>query len=245
MSDVYVSPPAAPPPPPPRPPQAGYDFLRPFAFVFDDPRWLSKIGLGGLFVLLGFIVVGIPFLFGYAARLIRNVIAGVPQPLPEWDDLGEFFGEGLILFCVGLIYFLPVSILSIASGIGSTIVSAADQPALRDIGGGIFGCASCVISFVSLAVSLVFPAALLMVITTRRFGAAFDFNAIFAFIRANAANYIIATLIEIVAWIFSYTGLVLFCVGIVFTQFWALVASSYAFAQVWRQSTTPATVVTA
>lgn len=237
MSGVYSPPPPLPPPPPPpRPTQAGYDFFRPFVFVFDDPQWLPKIALGGLFTLLAFIVIGVPFLLGYVARLTRNVIAGNPQPLPEWTELGEFFSEGLILFCVALIYLLPVSILSIIIGIGSAITGNADQAAIRDAGTGVFGCASLVVSLITLAISLFLPAAMLMVITTRRFGAAFDVATIWAFIRANIGNYLLALVTEIIAWGLSYLGLILFCVGIIFTQFWGVVVAGYAFGQVYKNS---------
>ena len=102
MSDVPHT------PPPPAPPPPTYDFVRPFAFTFDDPRWLPKILLGGLFYILGIFIVGIIFVLGYQARLARNVIAGVEHPLPEWDDLGEYFAEGLRLMGVVLVlgYYL-------------------------------------------------------------------------------------------------------------------------------------------
>src|SRR5947208_655036 len=71
------------PPPPPRPPQT-YDFGRPFAFVFEDPEWVQKILLGGVFMLASVVIVGVFFVYGYAARLVRNVIDGVQHPLPAW-----------------------------------------------------------------------------------------------------------------------------------------------------------------
>ncbi len=234
MTDVY----APPPPPPPAPPStAGYDFLRPFVFLFDDPRWLPKVMIGGVFVLFSSMLVGIPFLLGYLAKMIRNIIAGEATPLPEWTDLGELFGEGFMLLCVGLIYMLPVSILSILIAIPAAVTGASEQEAVRDIGGSVFGCASCILSFVSLAISLLLPAAMLMAVTSRRFGAAFEFRRVWSFISANIGNYILALIIETVAWILSFAGLALLCVGIIFTQFWGAVVSGFAFAQVYRTST--------
>src|SRR6266487_2145688 len=173
MPGVYA--PTQPPPPLP-PPSSGYDLLRPFVFMFDDPRWMPKVLIGGLFFLLSTVVVGIPFLLGYIARMTRNIIAGNPLPLPEWNDLGEFFGEGLVLFAVGLIYMLPVSVLSILVAIPAAIVDGMNQQPLRDISAGVVTCASCVISMLSLVITLILPAALLKVITTRRLGAAFEFK---------------------------------------------------------------------
>src|SRR6185369_14629752 len=112
MSEVITTPPPPPPPPPsPQPPKAGFDFVKPFAFVFEDARWINKVLLGGVFQLLSFMLIGVPFLLGYLAKLVRNVVNGVTLPLPEWDDLGEMFGEGLRLIGVGLLYTMPFFIL--------------------------------------------------------------------------------------------------------------------------------------
>ncbi|GAC1431158.1 MAG: DUF4013 domain-containing protein [Thermoanaerobaculia bacterium] len=233
MTDVALPPP---PPPPPVPSAAGYDFLRPFVFLFDDPQWLPKVLIGGVFVLFSTFVVGIPFLLGYLAKLTRNVIAGDPTPLPAWTDLGELFGEGLVLFGVVLVYTLPASILSILIAIPAALTGASEQAAIRDIGGGIFGCASCVVSLVSFATTLILPAAILMTITTRRFGAAFDLRRVWSFISANMGNYLLALVVEVIAWMLSLTGLILLCVGVIFTQFWGAIVTAYAFAQVYRTS---------
>jgi hypothetical protein len=231
MSDVY----APPQPPPPQPPSSsGYDVLRPFVFLFDDPRWMPKVMLGGLFVLLSTVVAGIPFLLGYIARMMRNIIAGDPRPLPEWDDLGEFFGEGLVLFGVSLIYMLPVSVLSILVAIPAAFVDNVTQPGLHEVGAGIVTCASCVVSMLSFVITLILPAAMLRVIATRRFGAAFELREVWVFITRNIGNYLLPLVTELVAYILSFAGLALLCVGVIFTFFWAVLVAGYAFATVWR-----------
>src|SRR5437870_5119108 len=106
MSDAqYIPPPPPPPllppslpPPPVAPGTPQFDFAKPFTYVFDDPRWLQKILIGGLFYLAGVVLVGWFFILGYVAQVTRNVIAGMTHPLPEWDDLGSFFSEGLRIF---------------------------------------------------------------------------------------------------------------------------------------------------
>lgn len=208
--------------------------MKPFAFVFDDPRWMSKILVGGVFVLASFLLVGLPFLFGYMARLVRNVVDGAQYPLPEWDDLGEYFSEGLMLFCVGLAYMLPLIVLGILIGVPAALMSAVEHQETRDIGGGIFGCATCLMVPIGLAVTFFMPASLLMAVTQRRFGAAFEFRNVWSFIRDNIGNYLLALVIYFVARFLAGFGIILLCIGIIFTEFWSLVVSSYAFAQAWR-----------
>jgi hypothetical protein len=236
MTDVYASPP--PPPPPPTPPSSvAFDFIRPFAFFFEDPRWLPKVLIGGLFVLASFVLIGVFFLFGYVAKLIRNVIAGMRHPLPEWDELGEFFGEGLMLFVITLIYSAPIVLLAIVIAVPAALMSAAAQnDNMRDLTSGVFGCAWCIVAPLSLALWFFVPGALLMAIVDRRFGAAFEFGRIWSFIKANIGNYLLAMVVYLVSRFAAGFGVILLCIGVVFTEFWAMTVAGYAFAEVYRLS---------
>ncbi len=195
---------------------------------------MPKVLIGGLFFLLTFALIGAFFIAGYSARLVRNVIAGAQYPLPEWDDLGEYFGEGLMLFCIGLIYALPLIVLAMGVGIPAAILNAAQSEDVRNIGGGVLGCAWCFIVPLGFAISFFVPAAMLMAVTKRRFGAAFEFGQIWAFIRENIGNYLLAVVVFIVARFAAGFGVILLCIGIIFTEFWAIVVYSYAFAQVYK-----------
>lgn len=243
MSELPPYEPVAPPPPPPPPPPRTSaaeskpdDFLAPFTFVFEDPRWLSKVLLGGLFVLASAVIVGIFFILGYMARLARNVIAGNPRPLPEWDDLGEYFGEGLRLAGVGFVYAIPMWSLIGIFIVPSVLMAGADVEAIRTLGAGLSAAVWCLIFPISLAMLIWLPAALLMSVVEGRFGAAFEFARIWTFIKANAANYAIAIVIAYVARFASSFGIVLCCVGVVFTSFWSMCVTTFAVARVYRFS---------
>jgi hypothetical protein len=234
---TYVPPPPPPPTPPPpaTPPRSGFDFVRCLSFVFEDPAWLKKILLGGVFYLLGFLIIGWFFLLGYGARLTRNVIAGVPRPLPEWDDLGEYFGEGIKLFLVAFLYALPFLVLGLGIAIPMGVMSnfSRDQN-VSNLAGGLVGCVWCLFAPLILIVSLWVPAALLRVIVTRDFGAGFQFGAIWLFLKQNAGNYLLAVVVHLVANFAAQFGVILLCVGVIFTAFWSLCVSAYAFAETWR-----------
>lgn len=235
MTSAVVTEPPAPPPPPAKP---AFDFLKPLTFVFDDPRWMPKILIGGLFVIAAFFLVGIFFIYGYMARLARNVIAGVPNPLPEWDDLGRDFSEGVTLFFVGVVYAIPVVIVAAAVFVPAMIMGTnADNETIRSIGGMSVTCMWCLIFPISLALALWLPGALLMVVTTGEFKEGFNFRRIFAFIRANVGNYILAFVVWMVARFAAGLGVLLLCIGIVFTIFWAFCVAAYAFGQTYRLST--------
>jgi hypothetical protein len=239
MSELssWDAPPPPPPPPPPVQPQT-FDFARPFTFVFEDPRWLSKILMGGLFILGICILIGPLFAAGYCARVARNVVAGERRPLPEWDALGDYFAEGLRLFLVGIVYAIPMMAV-IGFVVGPAIVAGilanhGQHEAIREIQGVFSGFASCLIAPISLALSLWMPGALLFAVMEQRFGAAFEFGRIWTFIRDNMANYLLAFLVYLIARFLAGAGIVLCCIGVVFTIFWQMLIASYAFADAWR-----------
>ena len=247
MSEVIITPPPPPPPPPApgppsgsEPPKATFDFVKPFAFVFEDARWINKVLIGGIFQLLSMMLIGIPFLLGYLAKLVRNVVADATLPLPEWDELGEKFNEGLRLVGVALVYMLPFIMLICMVMVPAIVVSAAaghHRGDDFDPSGGIIACIWCFAFPIGLAYALWLPAALTYVMVEQRFGAAFEFARIWKFISSNVANYLLAIVVMFVARFASGFGIVLFCIGIVFTVFWAMCVTFYAFAQTWKLAT--------
>ncbi len=104
-------------------PSGTMDFGRAFTSVTEDPDWIKKVLIGGAFTLLSSVLVGVPFVLGYFGRTLRNVVAGAARPLPEWDDLGGIFGEGLRLAAVYLLY--TVGVFVVFGGLGCLIASPA------------------------------------------------------------------------------------------------------------------------
>ena len=235
MSSAVAEPPAPPPTPPAAP---SFDFVKPLTFVFDDPRWVQKVLIGGLFIIASMFIIGAFFIYGYLARLARNVIKGMEHPLPEWDDLGEYFGEGAKLFVVALIYVIPVIAIACAIFIPLALAGgASDNETVRSMAGMSVTCAWCLVFPIGLALALWLPAALLMVVVTGDLKAAFEFGHIARFIRANVANYILAFVVWLVARFAAGLGIILLCIGVIFTGFWALTVAAYAFAQTYRLAT--------
>ena len=237
MSELAApAPPPPPPPPPVTPTVETFDFVAPFTFVFEDPRWVQKILIGGLFQLAAFLLVGIFFVLGYMARVTRNVAARVQFPLPEWDDLGEYFAEGAKLFIVALIYALPILFIVGAMVVPIMFMAIAGQQneAAGQISGIMSSFMGCLIAPLSLLMAFWLPGALLMTIITGEIGAAFQFGRIWSFIRGNVANYLLAIVVGLVARMAAQFGVMLFCIGVIFTGFWAVIVSAHALGQAWR-----------
>ncbi len=84
------------------------DIEKAFSFPFEDKEWHSKLGLGAalnLVPILNFAWIG------YTVGILRNVMNGVPEPLPTWHDIGKTFIDGLIFFAAALIYASPLVLM--------------------------------------------------------------------------------------------------------------------------------------
>ena len=227
-------------------PQGSVDFGRSFTFVTEDPGWIRKILIGGLFALACALLVGIPFVLGYFSRTLRNVVAGEPRPMPEWDDLGGIFNEGLRLTAVYLVY--AIGAFAVPAAVGLVLIA----PALVSAGGdrdfsGIFGLIGGlgIVAFygllmlVSLALYVYMPAALARSALRGTVADGFAWREIVAFITANLANYLIALVIYLLASFLAQFGFLLCCVGVFPAAFWSYMVLAVALGQTVRLSAVP------
>jgi hypothetical protein len=219
----------------------GIDFGRSFTFTGADPEWLPKILIGGVFVLACSLLVGVPFVLGYFSRTLRNVAAGAARPLPDWDDLGGLFGEGLRLTGVYLLHVLAVMVvLGVFVGILLTpmILSKSHDPAqaLGPFGALLIVALYGLIMVVSLAVAVYLPAALVRSSLHGSVGAGLEWRENLAFIKQNLANYALSLVGYLVAAFAAQFGILLCCVGFFPAAFWSYLVLAVALGQTVRLS---------
>jgi len=212
------------------------DIGKAFSFVFEDEKWVSKMLIGALFYLLSIFIIGIFFVLGYFVELIRNVANGIPNPLPEWDNLGSKLGRGFMLFLVGFVYSLPIIVLYICAFIPTIAVSGSDNEALSAVAGIISVVGLCLLFIYAIILMILFPAIAIRYAVTGSFGACFQFGQMFSFIGSNLGNYIIAILLTLVAGFIGELGIIACFVGVVVTMFYALLFEGHLFGQVYRQA---------
>jgi len=128
--------------------------------------------------------------------------------LPEWDNWGDLFMNGLMVFVIGLIWAIPAIILA-TIGFGSmwtSIMSGTmmgSTPSLVGLGG--FGISVLLALIVGLVTAFFVPIAIFGYVTTGQFKDAFDFNTIFK--KALNLDYFIVWLVTAVI------GIVLSAIG--------------------------------
>jgi len=208
-----------------------FDFGAPFTYMFKDPNWVTKF-------LIGILISLVPILnlawSGYGIGIMRNMAKGDEHPMPEWDEIGKKFMDGLFVAIAGFVYMIPMWIVMCIAFLPTMFVSDSDTAAsLATAGGVIVSC--CVLVYV-LLFSFLMPAILIHYAREDSFGALFQLREIFALATQNIGQYVMAWLVSLlVVLIFTLLSpiLVILCVfPIYFGVAWVMAATHYAYGQV-------------
>jgi hypothetical protein len=181
------------------------DFGKALTFVYEDEDWIKKLLIG---ILLPFVPIFGQFaISGYMLAIIRNVKNDEPRPLPEWHNVVDYFIEGLKLSIVGLIYALPVILLSCPItivGVLPALTPAFQDPesaALALTGTStllILGC-SCPVALYGLLLTIITPAMAIRLAETKEIAACLRVKEIVRLAFANIGPIILSLLIISVA----------------------------------------------
>lgn len=159
--------------------------------ISDSVRYPTS-DLGKLLI-LGIIMI-IPIVnfigMGYFLRALKSNLAGISE-LPNFDDVGELFIEGLKIFIVGIIYSIPVWIIGTGLGAGKNVIMNAGMLS----GAALYALILGYVVYVILAIIIGFIeiiAVANLAYNDGEFGAAFRFSEIFEHISSIGwADYII------------------------------------------------------
>ena len=215
------------------------DYGKSFSFPFKDKEWLTKIIVGGVFVLLSGILIGIPFLFGYILEVIRNVAAGRDEELPAWDNLGEKFTQGLILAVIAVVLAIPFGLFScIGSVFNGMATNSGSNSAytLSTLVGLVVGLLSVLWGIIY---AVILPAIMLRYAMTRDFGASIRPSDVWAVIRANFGQYILILIVYWLATVIAGFGVILCIIGVFLTMFWAYLVQAHLLGQYQRNFVKP------
>ncbi|MCB8986714.1 MAG: DUF4013 domain-containing protein [Ardenticatenaceae bacterium] len=196
------------------------DIRKAIVFVFQDPRWLVKIVIGDIMIFLSFLIVPVFFLQGYLIEIIRNVMRSEEHPLPEWNNWGARFKDGLNLTIAGLIYTLPLWLALCCSGV--TFLPAAmsegdltEATTLLSVSG--FSLIACLAFLFLVAYAVIAPAIAIQYAHEDTLAATLRFGEVFAIVREHLGDIVLAVvvitvlgvalsllgLIPLIGWLFS------------------------------------------
>jgi Protein of unknown function (DUF4013) len=180
------------------------DIQKSFTYQFDDEQWSTKLGIGALISLvpiLNFAIVG------YMVAIIRNVANHAARPLPDWDDLGSRFRDGLLLTLAGFVYAAPALILFfVLFGTVAATAAASQNGRFQELGRALTVPGVILIAVVitllliySLLLSIIRP--IIMVLFSREgtFASCFRLGEIMRLITQRARPFFTTWLVVIVA----------------------------------------------
>jgi Protein of unknown function (DUF4013) len=171
-----------------------------FGWPFQDPGWFGKMIVQGLIFIIP--IVGWIALYGWLVMAIDNYRAGRRELPPA----GFHLGRGVALFVVYLVW---VIVFNIPGGIFSGAGSGGHNSAAAGFG-SLLG------FLLGLFLAFLVPA---IYLNTYRagFSGGFDISAIWRTATSNVSTTIVAALLIIVAGIISVAGVIVCCVGLLFT----------------------------
>jgi len=170
------------------------------ALKYPTSNWTKVFILGVIFV-ASFLIIPIFLAIGYLFRVIKATFAGIDE-LPDFDNLGEMFVDGLKVFVVGVAYAIPLIIISaiISAIFGIHYNSAVNAGTFT--GFNVFALATAYIIYLVIAIIIgliEYMAIANMALYEGDLGAAFKFNEVLDRIaRIGWGKYIIWYIVMVV-----------------------------------------------
>jgi hypothetical protein len=206
-----------------------------FTFAFEDKDWLKKLGIAGLVMLIPFI--GQLTVGGWSLEITRRVIQHEPETLPDWGAFGEYLVRGLKMFVIGIVYALPIILLSICANLPVMFMGNGGDETTASIISLLSICVSCISAIYGIALWFLIPAALAKFVVAGEIGAAFRFSEVIALVRAAPAAYVLALLGGIVAGLIAGLGVILCVIGVIFTIAYSYVIQGHLWGQAYNEAT--------
>jgi hypothetical protein len=205
-----------------------------FTFQFKDDEWIKKFAIAAIFILIP--ILGPLFLAGWGLELTRRVIDSDPEPLPPWNDFGNYIVKGIQLIVIGFVYALPIILVQACT---QTLYIAGTENLGNDdafVALSLFvqTCLGCLTFLYSIFIGLFAPAAIGHFAAEGSFGAAFKVGEIFQILKSGFAGYLIVLLASFVMPFVVLFGLMFCLIGVLFTAPYAITATQYLIGEAYR-----------
>lgn len=97
-------------------------FKNAFNYGRKDSKWFNKLLIGsGLYWLGQFAVVPLFTVMGYGIKIVRNIMDGEDDALPEWEGYADMTKDGVKLFAAQFLWYVPI--LFVAFGLIALMVN--------------------------------------------------------------------------------------------------------------------------
>ena len=217
------------------------DIGKAFTFVFEDEDWIAKIFIGAAILAVSLVfsflliplILGMALLSGYMVAVMRRVLNGQVDGLPQWENWGDLLIDGIKMWVIGVVYSLPILIAWICMMVPMAVLGNSDAEVLVTILIMLFGC---IIILYSIVLAIVIPAAIAFWVASDDLGAAFRFGDILAFVRENLSTYLVTLIMSWVASLIGGLGVVVCGLGMLATLPYAYVVTGHLYGQAYMAS---------
>lgn len=210
---------------------------RAFGFITEDEKWITKMLLGGLILLIP--IVGQMVVIGFAFEIARNVARGNPQPLPDWSDFGEKLKHGFYGVVIALVYSIPLLILQGLMQCSTIAFTGGTSGSESSAAAGAVAIISLIllpiILLLSIATYMLIYAAWIRYLQTDSLSDALKFGAIIATVRAAPGKWAMVMLMSILCGIVGALGIIACGIGFLFTYVYGQSAFGHILGQVLEQ----------
>lgn len=205
-----------------------------FKFPFRDPNWVNKFGIAAL---LSLTIIGFLPVMGWAIEMQRVLVKTGKSKLPEWDRIGEYFGVGFKYFVMGIMIQIPYYLVLCAYTL--FFVQNPDSVHMDEIFGVswvLFQILQYLWLFVAFIATGVFSG---VYAETHSVLDALNIPRALKLFRANWKQYLGAAFLGYAAnTAAGFAGLILLCIGILFTAPIGLVIMHQLYGQAYRNAKT-------
>ena len=174
------------------------DLNQTFALPFKDAESRRHFLIGCLVSLTAFIIPILPFffLYGYAVRIVKQILNNETPHMVAWDDWGGMFKDGARMFGVRIIYSIPIMILTAPLFISSIVMpilmgnsKGSEMDALFPALMLVMFCTMCILIPFSFLLAIIIPAAEMHVVDKDEFAAGFRIGEWWPVFRANLGGF--------------------------------------------------------
>ena len=208
------------------------------SFPRHDDDWLETVLIGGVLSLLGVLIVPAILVNGYLLRVMTAAVTGEETP-PRFDDWGDMFVDGLLVWVVELVYVgVPSFLLAVVVGsfvaVSSVSTGSGAAPAQgAGAGAGLLVAVAvlAILGIVLVLAAFLLPAALANVARTGDVAAAFHLRTVAR--GAFTGEYVVAVVLAVaVSIVLGLVGAALSVVLVgIFVLFYLQVVVYHLFGQ--------------
>jgi hypothetical protein len=192
---------------------------------------LGSLLIGGIVIALSLLVIGLPFFLGYITRCMKEIVKG-NGVMPEWDDIGLMFVDGIRMTGVFLVYLLIYLLIIMVPVVPVVIFNLTNVPILAVISTAVLAVTAAIVAFL---LAIAFFGSWIIYANTGSVRKAITVRKIYEFVSSSPHRYIEAMIASGVVALAGALSMALF-VTIPWALFVICAAMTYIYAKFYQDT---------